>query len=414
MKKRSDIVTVIDIGSYKTTCAISKYNLNNESLEILALSYQMSKGVRSGKIIDMNQAANVLAQVIAAAEDDAGIKVEDVVVAISGGKIISQIISSKITLNDNFIKDKDVNRVIRQALDSINQEQYEIIHYIPTEFVVNDIHGVSNPVGMVGSNLTAKINIILAPVTIINNLDNCFARAQVNISDIVIGAYASGLGVLTHDEKELGVTLIEMGSNVTSIAVYDKSIIKFIDTIPVGSQHITNDISHAFGISYLQAERIKALFGSVEVNDDDHRTFVDIENEDGTHLDLHITRKMVSDIIIPRVDEIIEFMIEKIKKINFSYNSQNIVITGGGAQLYGIDKYIAEKLHRKVRVGLPISIMPNVKNFNYFENNPSFSTVSGLINYSVKKQMMVKENILVTGSNNFITKIKNLLLTKTN
>ena len=404
---KSDNVAVIDIGSSKIVCAVAKYNDTAETLDIISLNYQMSRGVKAGKIVDINLASQAISEVISGAEESLHAKIDDVFVAISGGKISSHIISSKISINDNYIKEKGINRAIKIALDNINQEQYEIIHYIPTEYVVDEVTGISNPIGMVGKKLTCKINVILAPASIIQNLDNCFSRSQVNIADIVVGAYASGLGVLSNNEKEQGITLIDIGAMITTIAVYENSIIKYIDTIPVGSHHITNDIQMAFNISYLQAEKLKILHGSAAPIEDDGRTTIEIDLNDNNQSN-YITKRELSEVIVARVDEIVEMITNKINNVNFSYSSQNIVITGGGASLFGMPDYLSNKLHRKVTVGLPRSLVAMTNNWDLFNSDPAFATTAGLVNYAAKKISMRKNNFFISKSGGVLSKIKNI------
>lgn len=404
---KNDTIAVIDIGSAKTVCAVAKYNDSAETLDLMSLNYQMSKGVKNGKIIDINLASQSISEVISSAEEAINSKIDDVYVAISGGKITSHIIAAKISVNDNYIKEKDVNRAIKMALDNINQEQFEIIHYIPTEYIVDDVAGIANPVGMVGKKLTCRINVILAPASIIQNLDNCFSRSQVNITDIVVGAYASGLGVLSNNEKENGVTLIDIGSMITTIAVYEKSIIKYIDTIPLGSHHITNDIQMAFNISYLQAERLKILDGAVG-NIDNDKSVIEIDLNDNLQK-MTITKQELSEVIMARVDEILDMITAKINGVNYSYSSQNIVITGGGAALFGLTDYLANKLNRKVTLGLPKAQIEMTDGWEMFNENPAFATTSGLINYAAKKISMRKNNFFTSNNSSFFSKIKGLL-----
>ena len=391
--KKSKIITVIDIGTSKTSCAVVKYNRAYNSIDVISVACKMSKGVKSGQIIDFNQASTVIYEVLGAAQSEIEYDIDNIILSISGGKIISEILKTNMNLDHHgrIIQQKDVNYLIKSLLSKIDTEKFEIIHYIPVEFNINDISSINNPVGMTAENLGVALNVILVPSAIIRNINNCFVKCHVNVDDIVISSYASSLAVLTQEEREHGALLVEIGYDATSIALYDSGYIKNIDMIEIGSNHISRDISIAFGIGHKQAERIKTLYANLDP--DDENSYIDLSDFDEEVQKKLITHKELLTVISARVDEIIELVLHKVQSKKIDYIS-DIVVTGGGANMVGISNYLQTKLGISVRVGIPEFIMP-VHNAESLLN-PSFSVLVGLINYAIKKKLMV-DNYQISG-----------------
>ncbi|AZL15466.1 cell division protein FtsA [Rickettsiales endosymbiont of Stachyamoeba lipophora] len=389
--KKNSIVAVLDIGSSKIACAIGNYNYAKNKTDIVSFAHQMSKGVKHGRIVNVDEAANVIIEVLSTAEEASRYNIENIIVSVSGGKIVSEVVMGSLNINNQQIKEKDLKRLIKNTLDRINQEEYDILHYIPAEFKVDNISGVTHPIGMVCKKLSAYLNVILVPTSIINNLENCLSKCQLNISDLVVSTYAAGLGVLTQEEKEQGVILIDFGASATSVSVYSQGMIKAIKIIPIGSEHVTKDIAAAFGIHPQIAEKIKIIYGNLDTDQFNYEKIISLSEIDSLDNEQVIEYQSLYEVIIARIDEITEYILKGLleEHNNYYYNTINqVVITGGGAKLNGLDKYLKYKLDKRVSVGYTNYLPAMDNNELDLLYGPEFANLIGLINYFTKKQIL--------------------------
>lgn len=354
MKLKNGLITVLDIGSSKIICLIARANAAGD-LKIIAHAVQPSAGVKSGAITDIKAAEEAISSVVSAAEAMCGETIENLTVNISGAKLRSDNLRHDVITQGREIIDKDIMRIKSEVADLFDRKDQEVMHIFPVDYAIDGNH-VSNPIGMYAKRLEVNFNIISGSETVINNIVNCIGKCQLNINDYVATPYASGLACLTKDEKELGVIVIDLGAGSSSVAVFAGGKTVFVSVIPVGGQHITNDIAIAFSTSTQNAERVKTLYGNVINISADEREMVEINSDshDDDHEKHMVSRLELVNIIRPRVDEIFEMIAKSLENSPVNVKSiRRMVITGGGSQLLGIKELSSHYFGKQVRVGYP-------------------------------------------------------------
>ena len=381
-RPRSGIIGVLDIGTTKIVCFIAQITADN-NLRIIGIGHQLAQGIKCGAIVDIRLAENSIIAAVSAAEKMAGETIDKVVVAVSGANPESVRIEARVEINGGVVSPRDMKRAIIRAREKYSsEEKRRIMHSVHLSCMVDDIRGIDDPVGMNGDFLTADVHLITASDTTIKNIANCASRCQLDIQDYVVASHAAGLSALTEDERELGVTLIEMGGGVTGISVFYHGKNIFTDSVPFGGTHVTADIARGLNTSIACAERVKTLYGSAIVSASDNDTFIEIAqmNEDtGEYTEeLAVPKTRLVEIIQPRMEEIFDMVREKLKINQITQiAAQQIVLSGGASQLVGVRDLAARRFAKTVRIGRPELIEGMADS----TSSSAFSAAVGLINY---------------------------------
>ena len=357
---KKNIVTILDIGSTKVVCIIAKL-MNNKKYEVVGIGYTRAEGIRSGIISDLVLAQKSISSAVSEAEKMSGTKASRAYVTVSSNSLISQHIVSEISVAGRDITNKDLNKLLLDAIHVCKNQQLEIIHTFACDYILDGHRGIINPTGMYGNKLGCRFNILSAPSNNLLNLHTCIVKAGLEIENYVSAGYAAGLACLTSDETETGVTLIDFGAGVTSFAVFEKSQLIYADAVPIGGSHITSDIAKVLYISTNEAERIKNLYGGVISTDLDVNEIISLQtaNDDEHH---ETNRAKLIEIIQARVEEIVDLIEEKLKD---HYNcKKKVVITGGVSRTLRLKEFLVNKMNTKVSIGYPkkTSMMKNQNN----------------------------------------------------
>lgn len=353
---KEDFITGLDIGSTMIRMMVGQRVENPQGepkLHIIGFAQVPSQGVSKGVITSIDDAVSAITQCLEKLERMIGVPIEHTWVGISGGHIISQESKGVIAVSksDGEIGDDDIDRVIEAARTVAMPQNYEILHVIPKNFVVDGQTGIKDPVGMTGVRLEVDAQIIQGLSSQIKNLTKCIYRTGVDIDDIVLSILACGEAVLTPRQKELGVCLVNIGAASTSMAVFEEGDVLQTSLLPIGSEHITSDIAIGLRISVDVAETIKIKYGSANPKEIDANDMISLQ-ELGTFDDESIKRQYISEIIEARVEEIFEKVDEQLKKISRSgMLPAGVVICGGGAKLPGILEVAKRKLRLPVTLG---------------------------------------------------------------
>lgn len=263
-------------------------------------------------------------------------------------------------------------------------EKLEIIHCLPISFFLDDNRGIRDPRGLYGKRLGAEIHLVLAPSSLLRNLAHCVGRCHLNITRYVVAPYASGLACLEQDEMELGVTLIDMGGGVTSISVFVGGKLVYVDAVPIGGMHVTNDIAKGLSTSLNHAERIKTLHGSAVVANTDAQMMIEVPQlgEDDGSEGNYIPRSMLVSIVRPRMEEIFEMVRSKLESASIDKAAgRRVVLTGGASQLLGMRDLAVQMLGKQVRVGRP----RDVAGLAEAVSGAAFSTPIGMLQFIDRK-----------------------------
>lgn len=378
-------IAVLDIGTSKIACFIAHIDSAGE-MKIVGIGHHLSKGIRSGIITDFAEAEASIVSAVHAAEQMAGETVENVMVSLSGGNLTSRNVTVEMTMLGEEVTDRDIMDIIEQGRASILHSEHDIIHCIPISYYLDGARGIIDPRKMYGKKLGADLHIITGLPSITRNLAHCVGRCHLNVQEYVASPYASALACLEDDEKQLGVTLIDMGGGVTSFAIFGGGKNLYTDAIPIGGMHVTNDIARGLSTNLSHAERLKTLHGSAIAGSSDDHVMVDVPQlgeEDSDEMNT-VPRSMLVGVIRPRIEEIFEMIRGKIEMSGANaFAGKRVVLTGGASQLIGVREMASTLLGKQVRLGRPRAI-PGLAEA---VSGPAFATALGMLEYVTKKPM---------------------------
>ncbi|WP_341756384.1 MULTISPECIES: cell division protein FtsA [unclassified Candidatus Tisiphia] len=391
----SNFVT-LDLGSSKIA-GIAAYIDKREDAKIVSQILHHSKGIKSGVILDLKDAENSIVGAIYALEKDCGKNIKKITISLTGYGTKSYYANSKIKLSNQPISQQDIKKLIKKALLEFKIKDQEIIHYFPIEFTLDDNNAIEDPIGMFGRELGCELHIITASSNMLMNITNCFAKCHVEINNIILAIYASGIACLSEDEKNLGSIIIDMGARTTSFGVFVSGKLIYTSYIDIGSFHVTSDIAKVFSVSLNVAEKLKILHGNAMPSSLDKDNIINLEDFEMEIPDSGrppITSKYLAQVISPRVEEILLMVqAEHDRVLAGNMIAYRIVITGGGAMLRGVKELASKIFEKQVRIGKP-EILPG---FAEDYNPHIYSTAIGMVkNQSLKIQ---KNNFNVTDTN---------------
>lgn len=398
MVKKNNVIAGLDIGTSKV-CVLVAQQKEEGGFEIIGLGMTDSKGLKSGVVVNIESTVEAIQKAVEEAEVMAGVEINNVFTGIGGSHIKGIGSHGLIIINDKEVKKKDIQRVIDNATAVAIPRDREVVHVLPQEYVIDEQGGIKDPVGLAGVRLEAKVHIVTGAITSIQNVVKSCNKAGLEIEAIVLQQLAASEAVLTEDEKELGVALIDIGAGTTDIAIYYNGSIKFSSMFDLGGDHITNDIAVGFHISKKEAENMKIKYGyafSEMIKSDET---VKVEKLGGQE-NVPVSRKILSEIIEPRVKEILSIAKQEIKKSGVEeLVASGIVLTGGATLLKGTDNIARQVFPLPVRLACPGDIGGGLVEK---VRNPMFSTVVGLCMYGMKT-----DQSYVVSSSGFMKNVMN-------
>ncbi len=374
-QKRPETAAVLDIGSNKVVCLIGQAD-ESMGVRLLGHGFGVSAGLKGGVVVDMDAAEAGIRTAVEKAERQAGIAVHSVSVNVSTRSLRSKHMTVQTEFASGEVADRDLTRVMNSSLSELAQPENAIIHAIPLNFSVDGEHGIADPRGMFGSRLGVDMHFVLAGIGPLRNLAHCIERCHLRINSATVSPYAAGMAVLTEDEIDLGVTVIDMGAGITTIGVFRDKTLVHIDAIPVGGQAVTNDIARGLVTPMEAAERIKFHYGSALYGADDDDIMVPcppMGAQDTLH---HQPKSLLTKIVRSRVEETFEILAGRIADAGLeSYSGRRIVLTGGGAQMNGAPEVAELVFNKRVRIGRPHGIMGLKETLC----GPDFAVAAGLL-----------------------------------
>ncbi|MEM7655622.1 MAG: cell division protein FtsA [Bacteroidota bacterium] len=349
-----EIIVGLDIGTTKICAIVGKRNEYGK-INILGLGKAQSDGVSRGVVVNIEKTVQAIREAVAEAEKHSGIKIEVVHVGIAGEHVRSMQHKGIITLNhaDFEITQQDVSRLHADMFKIATQPGTEIIHVLPQEYTVDSQAGIIDPVGMSGVRLEGNFHIVTGQTTAANNIYKCVVRAGLEVAELILEPLASSSAVLTAEEKEAGVCLVDIGGGTTDIAVFENNIIRHTAVIPFGGNIVTEDIKHGCKVMKKHAELLKVQYGSALADAVTEDVVISIPGpRDRPAKEIH--KSMLARVIQSRMEEILEFVLAEIK--NSGYEDKlvaGIVVTGGGAQLQHMKQCVEYVTGIDTRIGLP-------------------------------------------------------------
>ncbi len=376
---RTGHVVGIDIGTKKVTALIGSVG-EDRKIEVVGIGTADSQGLRKGVVVNLDATSDAVRKAKAEAELTAGVKINSAFLGVSGAHIKS--FNSRgvvaVTGKSRVISADDMRRVIEQSKAVNIPPDREILHVIPQEYVVDEQDGIKDPLGMKGMKLEVNVHIVTGAIMLVQNLRTCVEeRAGIQIEKIVLNQIATSAAVLTPDEKELGVGVIDIGAGTTEVAIFERDSLWYTAVIPLGGDNFTNDIAVGLRTAIPDAEKIKKRYGCVVAPPGEDQETVEVPSVSGRKPRV-LSRQLLAEIIQPRAEEIFRLVDNDIKRMGYekSLNS-GLVLTGGTALLEGLEEVAEEIFDLPVRRGVPSGLgglMDRVK-------TPDYATAVGLLLY---------------------------------
>jgi cell division protein FtsA len=378
------IVVGVDVGTTKV-CALIAEVSPDEHLEVIGVGIVPSRGIKKGVVVNPDEVVESIVGAVQKAEQQSGFKIVSAFVGISGAHITTQTSQGVVAVRhpDRQISPDDVQRALEAARVVTVPADREIVHVLPRHYVVDGQDGIKNPVGMLGHRIEVQTTIVSGAMTSVNNLVRCVERAGIGIDSLVLQPVAAGEAVLTEAEREIGVTLIDIGSGTTDLGVFAEGALVFAAVLPVGGFQVSNDLAVGLRTPFAAAEEIKVRHGYAlpELIEDDR--IIDVSSFDLGGDGRQVSRREVSEIIEPRLSETFELAAEQLEKASLTGLPAGVVLCGGTAQLSGIRRLAAEVLRGPVRVGDPRA---GVYGLTDQISTPAFATSIGLLKWGLGQE----------------------------
>jgi cell division protein FtsA len=378
MRKKSEynLFVGLDIGTTKVAALVGSIGADKH-IDVIGLGSHPSHGLKKGIVVNIDATVQSIKQAIAEAEMMAGCEIHSVYTGISGGHIRSLNSHGIVAIRDKEVAQTDIDRVIDAAKAVAIPADQKVLHVLPQEFIIDHQGGIREPIGMSGVRLEAKVHIVTGSVSSVQNIVKCIERCGLHFSDIILQPLASSSAVLTNDEKELGVCLVDIGGGTTDIAIFTEGAIRYSAVIPVAGDQVTNDIAVALRTPTKCAEEIKVKYASAMnhmANDDIN---IEVPSSAQQRQPREISRKFLVDVAGARYEELFNLVNVELKRSRFTeIIGSGVVLTGGASKIEGIGELAEQILGLPVRIGMPDN---NIGGMIEVISNPVYSTGIGLL-----------------------------------
>ena len=386
----------VNIGSFRISAMVAGLTETGEMV-VLGSGHRAAQGIKRGYVTDMQAATYAVRDAVERAEKLANTAVSSVWIGSSGAGLASQVAQIEIDIGGRRIEEDDIEAMLVAAQGVIQPDGRMVLHAQPAHYTLDGADGVSDPKGLHAERLGVDIHVMLADGAPIRNITEAVQNAHLQVESVVASPIAAGYACLSPEERDLGVALVEFGAEVTNVSVYAAGMLLGLVTIPMGSGDVTDAIASAFGIRRFQAERLKCVHGSAIASPSDHREMIPV-NAPGDEMTGPIARHADDKNRIPRA-ELISVITEQmarlmdevgraLKSLGFTgQRGQQIVLTGGGAELAGLADYAQSALGKPVRIGRPL----HIKGLPEAHATPGFSTLTGLVLYAAADPIDIRK-----------------------
>ncbi|MPQ75588.1 cell division protein FtsA [Hydrogenovibrio sp. JE_KL2] len=398
----SNIVIGLDIGTSKIAAIVGKVKDDGE-IEVIGMGTHPSKGLKKGVVVNIDSTVESIQRAIDEAERMSGIQVNSVSVGIAGSHINSFNSNGMVAISHQEVQEQDVQRVIDAAQTIAIPGDQQVLHILPQEFMIDNQGGIREPIGMSGVRLEAKVHMVTGSVSAAQNITKCVEKCSLTVDNLILEQLASAEAVLSEDEKELGVCLVDIGGGTTDIAIFQNGAIRHTAVIPVAGDQVTNDIAVALRTPTPAAEQIKRQYACALpqlINQDEEIEVASVGDRPARCL----SRNTLVEVIEPRYEELFQLIQAELRRTNFENKiAAGIVLTGGSSMVEGAVELAEEVFHMPVRLGVPMG----VSGLKDEVSSPAFATTVGLLLYAKehetfsqhtdvgkRKQTMSQESVL--------------------
>jgi cell division protein FtsA len=372
------MVVGLDIGTSKIVAIVGEMSLEGR-LEIIGIGSHASRGLKKGVVVNIDSTVQSIQRAIEEAELMAGCQIQSVYAGIAGSHIRSMSSHGIVAIRDREVFQPDIDRVIDAAQAVAIPADQKILHILPQEFLIDNQEGIKEPLGMSGVRLEAKVHLVTCAVNAAQNIEKCIGQCGLAVDDIILEQLASSYAVLTDDEKDLGVCLVDIGGGTSDIAIFTDGAIKHTAVIPIAGDQVTNDIAMALRTPTQNAEEIKIKYGCALASMAGENETIKVPSV-GERQDRDLSRQALAEVIEPRYEELFNLIQAELRRSGFEdLIPAGIVLTGGTSKMEGVVELAEEIFHMPVSIGKP----KNVAGLSDIVRNPIYATAVGLLQYGL-------------------------------
>ena len=387
--RRTAVVAGLDIGTSKIACMIARLapqapqdvlRRRSHGVQVLGFAHTAASGMKAGGVVDLIEVEEMVRQALDIAESKAGVQLESVVVSLSGGRLGSERFVADVELSGGSVSDGDIGRALAAASRHSVRDGRVVLHSLPIGYRLDAVTGIREPRGMLGRRFGVDMHMVTSDAAVVRNLMLAVERSHLAVEAMVASPYAAGLAVLADDEADLGAATIDLGAGTTTLAIFSGGKFVHADGFALGGHHVTMDLARGLNTRIADAERIKAIYGSVLTGGSDERDMITVPpvGDDEREPPQFVSRAAVARIIKPRVEEILEMVRDRLKASPFAAEPRGrVVLTGGASQLAGMADLAGRILRRPVRIGRPLGLA----GLSEAAKGPAFAVAAGLLVY---------------------------------
>lgn len=380
MAKKHSIVVGLDIGTSKVCAVVGE--MTEDGVEIIGLGAHACTGMRKGVVINIDSTVSAIKKAVDQAALMAGCEINAVFTGMAGSHVKAFNSHGVVAVKTKEVSQRDIDRVIDAAKAVAIPTDQEIVHVLPQDYIVDDQDGIKDPLGMSGVRLEARVHIVTGATAAMQNIVKCCNRSGLHVSDVVLMPLASGEAVLTEQEKDLGVAMVDMGSGTTDLTIFYDGTAKHTVILPIGGNHVTNDIAAGLRTPFADAERIKLRYGCARSAMVAEEMRVEVPNPAG-RAERTVSRQILCEIIEPRMDEVFQLIRREIARSGYYANlASGVVMTGGAALLPGAVDMAESAIGMPVRLGTPGHLGGLIDVIS----DPVYAGAAGLVLYGMKRQ----------------------------
>ncbi len=378
-KQGTRMIVGLDIGTSKVVALVGEIGADGE-LEIVGIGSHPSRGLKKGVVVNIESTVQSIQRAIEEAELMAGCQIHSVFAGVAGNHIRSLNSHGIVAIRDREVVKADIERVLDAAQAVAIPADQKVLHILPQEYVIDNQEGVREPLGMSGVRLEAKVHLVTCALNAVQNIEKCIRRCGLEVEDVILEQLASSYAVLTEDEKELGVCVVDIGGGTTDIAIFTEGAIKHTAVIPIAGDQVTNDIAMALRTPTQYAEEIKIRYACALAKLAGPEETIKVPSV-GERPPRDLSRQALAEVVEPRYDELFTLIQAELRRSGFEdMIPAGIVLTGGTAKMEGAVELAEEIFHMPVRLGVP----QEFKGLTDVVRNPIYSTGVGLLHYGIK------------------------------
>jgi cell division protein FtsA len=402
-QSQNRIIVGLDIGTSKVVALVAEVDADGQ-IEIIGMGSHPSRGMKKGVVVNIESTVQSVQRAIEEAELMAGCQIDSVYVGIAGSHVRSLNSHGIVAIKDGEVIEADLERVLDAAQAVAIPADQKILHILPQEYVIDNQEGIREPLGMSGVRLEAKVHLVTCAVNAAQNIEKCIKRCGLSVDEVILEQVASSYSVLTDDERELGVCMVDIGGGTSDIAIFTEGSIRYTGVIPIAGDQVTNDIAMALRTPTQYAEEIKIKYACALTQLASADETIKVPSV-GDRPPRDLSRQSLAEVVEPRYDELFTLVQAELRRSGFEdLIPAGIVLTGGTSKMEGVVELAEEIFHMPVRIGAP----SRVKGLTEIVRNPIYSTAVGLLEYGAvqSRQSNARSRLAQSNGPGMFTKMK--------